>query len=334
MSCFGSLASRLTRDAIFAIVLGLMWPASVHAEEIVVTLWGSGMIGAPHAVAMEKGFFEEAGIKITGIMGGAGGGNVVRNVLANDLPYGEVALPAAIAAQKQGLPIVIVNGGSLASDNVWVTMPNSDVNSLKDLVGKKVAYTTPKSISEAFLRMAFESKGIDVRQVTMVAGGSIGSGLTLLENGAVDAALIVEPVHSLRKDKYKAVFAVRDTLPPVMSVVGITTREFAQRHPEKIRAIIQARRKAVEFIYAHPEEAGRIMARAYDMKPEIGVEAVTAVAKTGYWLTGEVDARLMENLARGLRLTGELIGDVDWDKWIDTSMLPDDLKAKSKLTSK
>jgi NitT/TauT family transport system substrate-binding protein len=119
-----------------------------------------------------------------------------------------------------------------------------------------------------------------------------------------------------------------------MSVVGITTREFAQRHPEKIRAIIQARRKAVEFIYAHPEEAGRIMARAYDMKPEIGVEAVTAVAKTGYWLTGEVDARLMENLARGLRLTGELIGDVDWDKWIDTSMLPDDLKAKSKLTSK
>jgi NitT/TauT family transport system substrate-binding protein len=319
--------------AICAILLGVVSPVSVHAEQLVVTLWGSGMIGAPHAVAMEKGFFEEAGIKITGIMGGAGGGNVVRNVLANDLPYGEVALPAAIAALKQGLPIVVVNGGSLASDNVWVTMPNSGINSLKDLVAKKVAYTTPKSISEAFLLMAFKSAGIDIRQVTLVAGGGIGSGLTLLENGAVDSALIVEPVHSMRKGKYKPVFGVRDSLPPVMSVVGITTREFARQHPEKIRAIIQARRKGVEFIYAHPEEAGRIMARAYDMKPEVGVEAVTAVAKTGYWLSGEVDARLMENLAGGLRLTGELVGDVDWKILIDTSMLPDDLKAKSKVTN-
>jgi NitT/TauT family transport system substrate-binding protein len=315
-------------------VLAASSPVSVLANEIVVTLWGSGMIGVPHAVAMEKGYFEEAGIKITGILGGAGGGNVVRNVFANDLPYGEVALPAAIAAQRQGLPIEVVHGGSLASDNVWVTMPNSAVNSLKDLVGKKVAYTSPKSISEAFLLMAFKSAGIDVRDLTMVAGGGIGSGLTLLENGGVDAALIVQPVHSMRKGKYKTVFAIRDALPPVMAVVGVTSREFARKHPEKIRAIVQARRKGIEFVYAHPEEAGRIVARAYSMKPEIGVEAVTSVAKTGYWLAGEVDAQLMENLAQGLRLTGELAGDVDWGKLVNTSMLPDDLKAKSKLTGR
>jgi NitT/TauT family transport system substrate-binding protein len=138
----------------------------------------------------------------------------------------------------------------------------------------------------------------------------------------------------MRKGKYKTVFAIRDALPPVMAVVGVTSREFARKHPEKIRAIVQARRKGIEFVYAHPEEAGRIVARAYSMKPEIGVEAVTSVAKTGYWLAGEVDAQLMENLAQGLRLTGELAGDVDWGKLVNTSMLPDDLKAKSKLTGR
>jgi NitT/TauT family transport system substrate-binding protein len=38
-----------------------------------------------------------------------------------------------------------------------------------------------------------------------------------------------------------------------------------------------------------------------------------------------------ENLAEGLRLTGEISGDVDWKSLIDLSYLPADLRAKSKL---
>jgi NitT/TauT family transport system substrate-binding protein len=306
----------------------LAFPQRVTAEELVVSLWGTSMIGVPYAVAMEKGYFRQAGISITGIVGGSGGGNVVRAVLANPLPYGEVATPAAIAARQQGLPIVAVNGGVLAADNAWVTLPSSKLTAIKDLVGKRVAYTTPKSISEAFLRTVLKVSGIDPQSLTLVAAGGVGEGLTMLDNGGVDAALTVEPIHTIRKGKYKDLFAVKDILPPVLSNIGITTLEFAARHPETIRAIIEGRRKGVEFVYAHPEEAGRIFAHAYHMPQEICVEAVEAMVKARYWVAGEFDVTLLNNLADDLRVTGALVGDVDWTRLMDTSMLPPDLRSK------
>ena len=155
----------------------------------------------------------------------------------------------------------------------------------------------------------------------------------MLENGGVDAALIVEPVHTIRKDRYKLLFAVKDTLPPVMSNVGITTREFAAAHPEKIRALIEGRRKGVA-VHLCPSRTSRTdLARAYQMPPDICVEAVTAMVKAKYWVAGEFNVQLMNNLVDDLHLTGALVGDVDWAKLIDTSMLPADLRSKSRLTA-
>jgi NitT/TauT family transport system substrate-binding protein len=39
--------------------------------------------------------------------------------------------------------------------------------------------------------------------------------------------------------------------------------------------------------------------------------------------------QLLNNLADDLRVTGALVGDVDWVKLIDASMLPPDLRSKS-----
>src|ERR1044072_4757338 len=71
-----------------------------QAETITVTHWGSAFYGAPYAVAMEKGFFKKRGLNITGILTSAGGGTSVRNTLAGDLPFREVAPPAAVPALK------------------------------------------------------------------------------------------------------------------------------------------------------------------------------------------------------------------------------------------
>ncbi len=48
-------------------------------------------------VAMSKGYFRSRGADITGILTSAGGGTSVRNMLASDLPFGEIALSAAVA---------------------------------------------------------------------------------------------------------------------------------------------------------------------------------------------------------------------------------------------
>ncbi len=69
------------------------------------------MYGVPFAVALEKGYFKEAGVDVTGFITSEGGGTTVRNAMASEIPYGEVALPAAISAVKQGVDLTIVHGG-------------------------------------------------------------------------------------------------------------------------------------------------------------------------------------------------------------------------------
>src|SRR5438552_18701209 len=96
-----------------ALVVGtLLVTTSLRAETITVTHWGAAFYGAPYAVAMAKGFFKQRGVDITGVLTSTGGGTSVRNTLAGDLPYGEVALSAAVEAIRTGQPLKIVCAGA------------------------------------------------------------------------------------------------------------------------------------------------------------------------------------------------------------------------------
>src|SRR5215467_3629987 len=83
-----------------------------QAFQLAVSQYGRVTASLPWAVAMEKGYFADAGVKVDEIIAGAGGGTTLRNVLASDLPYGEVATSAALAAARSGLDIVIINSAS------------------------------------------------------------------------------------------------------------------------------------------------------------------------------------------------------------------------------
>lgn len=77
-------------------------PGPARAETITVTHWGGQFYGAPYAVAIEKGFFRQHGVDVTGILTAAGGGTAVRNTLAGGIPFGEVSLASAVQAINAG----------------------------------------------------------------------------------------------------------------------------------------------------------------------------------------------------------------------------------------
>jgi len=100
-------------------------PAPATAEDLLVTQYKADPSGAPYAIALEKGFFKKAGVDVTDIVAGAGGGSSVRNAMASSLGYGDVtAAPViAAAAQDQDVKIVSITSRSLA-DLVLIVMPN------------------------------------------------------------------------------------------------------------------------------------------------------------------------------------------------------------------
>ncbi len=322
-----ALSCLIRTVATAAVALSLIAAPAV-ADEISVTQWGASLYGAPFAVAIERGDFKKAGIDITGIIGSAGGGTSVRNVLASDTPYGEVATAAALAAARQGLDIVIVNAAThTVAESTLVTMPNSDIKTLADLVGRKVAITSPRSTSEMVLLLEMEHQHVDAAKIQRVASGGYTQGLTMLEQGAVSAAVLIEPLSITRAARYRTVIRANGLIPAMTTSVGITTREFAKTHPEKLRAIILGRRLGVQAIYADPVAASKQVAKAFNMDPVLAEQAMVNMIAPNMWSEGKIDLNELNRMADGLKLIGEINERPDWSKLVDRSYLPADLQA-------
>jgi NitT/TauT family transport system substrate-binding protein len=307
---------------------------AARAEEIDISNYKVAMNGMPFAVVMEKGYFKECGLNITGIISSPGGGTTIRNLLAGDLLYGEPSLAAVVTAVQSGADIKIISGNAhTVSDIAFVTMPNSPVSSLKDLKGKRIGFTNPGSTTQALTLLLLEKAGLKPEEVSMIATGGFGPGLTALEAGGVDVMALTEPLTSKNEGKYKVIIHAKDVFPPMNNVVGVTTTKAAASRGNDLRCIINARRKAVDDMYSNPKDAAQIIARAYNMEPDVIERAVTnlingAVEGIPYWGPGKLHYEGMDNMIRAQRLVGAVKGDVDWSTMVDERFLPDDLKSK------
>lgn len=322
------LLATALRSLVLPVVLGC---SSASATNLTVTHWADGMYGTPFAVALEKGFFKEAGVDVTGFITSQGGGTTVRNALASDIPYGEVALSAAIAAIKQGVELTIVHGGVLSlADNVWVAKKDSPLNSIMDLKGKKLGYSSPKSVTDMVSTMALNNRGI-LADVDRKAVGSLSSAYTALREGAVDVIYMTEPVLSREADNIKIVFKSGDEIPRLTQTVGIVRTDYLKKNPAIIKGIIEGRRKGVDYLLKNPDESGDILAKYYKIDPKIAKLAIHDImaSKGDYWSTGKLDYEGMNAMLKGLILVKAIEpGPFDWSAIVDESLLPADQRSK------
>jgi NitT/TauT family transport system substrate-binding protein len=327
-----SISSQARRLAAAAILASATTLGAAQAEEIVVSNYGVSANGMPYAIAMEKGFFKAEGADVTGIITSAGGGTTLRNMLAGNVPYGEVNPNVVVAAIQQGADIKIISDNvSTVAEFVWAVKPDSPIKSVKDLKGKKIGYTNPRSTSQALATMVLQTAGLKTDEVELVKTGGFGEGVAALDIGLVDCTPIPEPLWSKFEGKYRAIAKATDILPPLANVVGVALESQAAAKGEFIKAVIRARRKAVEFMVAHPDEAGDIVAKAYNIEPKVARAAVKnlTTSKTdgiSYWGPGTIHLAGLKKTIEVQKMVGAIKGDVDVNAIIDTRFLPDDIK--------
>ena len=297
------------------------------AETITVTHWGGQFYGAPYAVAMEKGYFKQHGVDVTGFLTAPGGGTAVRNTLAGGIPFGEVSLAAAVQAINAGEKIEIVSAGAQSvGDQMWVVKAGSPLTGIKDLAGKRVAFTAPNSVSNMIILMALKANGMTRDQVKLVPAGDLGANLSAVSSGAVDAGFSDTLIYSQRKDLVQPIFYVKDVMSPqMMQTVCITTADYAKEHPEIIRGIIAARKQGLDYLVAHPDEAADILAKAYNNPDTAAFRAhMKDLIALNYWSDGRLDYTAMDRMVEGLQITGQLKQAPDWAKMVDLQFLPPD----------
>ena len=324
---------RLIARLIVVTLAGAWW-ASASAEEIAVGNYGVSANGMPFGVALVKGYFKDEGINITGLISSAGGGTSLRNVLnGGGVPYGEVNPGVVVSAILAGADLRIISDNVLTvAEFVWAVKPDSPIKTVKDFKGKKIGYTNPRSTSQALDLMLLQTAGLKESDAELVKTGGFGEGIAALDAGLIDVAAITEPLWSKVKHKYRAVVVASEVLPPLDNVVGVTTVEMAEKKGDFLRAVIRARRKAVKFMIANPDEAAEIVAKQYNIDLDVARSAVRNLTQSTtkgvpYWGEGEIHMDGLKRMIEIQRSVGAINGEVDYSKIIDTRFLPDDLKA-------
>jgi NitT/TauT family transport system substrate-binding protein len=301
------------------------------AQQIVVSNYGIAANGMPYAVALAKGFFKQNGADVSGILSSQGGGTTVRNLQGGGLDFGEVDLAGTIAAIQQGADLHIISDDVLTvGEFVWAVKPNSPVKSVKDFRGKKIGYTSPRSTSQALNVLLLKQAGMNPADAKLEKAGGFGEQVVELNLGALDVVTLADPVWSKNAVGLRSVVRAVDVLPPLANVVGVATGKAIAEHGDFLRAVLKARRMAVEYIYAHPDESAAIVAKAYNLDPAVAKQAIhnlVAPGKPGYlpyWGTGRFDLAGMNRMLEAQKAVGALQGNVDWNKIVDRRFLPQD----------
>jgi NitT/TauT family transport system substrate-binding protein len=262
-------SARIAAASVSALMaLAICGPA--QSEEIAVSNFGVSANGMPYGVARAKGFFKEEGANVTGIITSAGGGTSLRNMLAGGVPYGEVNPGVVVAAIQQGADLKLISDNVLTvAEFVWAVRQDSPVKSIKDFKGRKIGYTNPRSTSQGLAMLLLDKAGLKAGDAELVRTGGFGEGVAALDTGLVDVAPLPEPLLSQFQAKYRIVAKASELLPPLDNVVGVTTPNMAAQRADFIRAVIRARRRAVAFMVANPDEAGDIVAKDYMLSPAV-----------------------------------------------------------------
>ena len=326
------MTQRKTSFWTAAFILGAAFATPAHAEKIAVGNFGVSSNGMPFAVALDKGFFKAEGIVVDGIITSAGGGTSLRNMIAGGVPYGEVNPGVVVAAIMQGADLRIISDNVLTvAEFVWAVKPDSPIKTLADIKGKKIGFTNPRSTSQALAQMVAQKAGLQPSDVELVRTGGFGEGYAALGTGMIDIAPIPEPLWAQYKDKLRPIAFASDILPPLSNVVGVTTANMAAEKGDFIRAVIRARRKAVEFMIANPDEAGDIVAKHYNLSPEVARSAVRNLVSSKtqgveYWGSGQINMEGLKRMIEIQKSLGAIPAEADVTKMVDTQFLPEDIR--------
>lgn len=186
---------------------------------------------------------------------------------AGAVDIGVVGPPPPIFAQAAGTPIVYV-GSSLPSGKSQVVLvaKNSPIRTVSELKGKKVAVGKGTAGHYLIIKV-LESAGLkleDIQPVYLLPPEA----RTAFEGGKVDAWVTSDPRYAEAERTGKArLLADGDKIAEQRSFF-IATRNFVDKHPDLVKAILEEQKKDEEWAKSNRKETAQILEKATGVKAE------------------------------------------------------------------
>ena len=268
---------------------------------------------APFYVAVEKGYFAEAGIEIE--FDYSFETNGIKLVGAGETPFAVVSGEQVLLAREQGIPVVYVTAWFQDYPITVVAKSDSGIAALTDLAGKQVGLPDLLGASYLGLRALLDQAGIAESDLTL---DSIGfNQVEALAAGREDAVVGYfsnEPIQ-LRALGYDVVeFRVADYV--TLASNGLIANEATMSEdPELVEKMVGAFLRGLKDTITNPEEAYTIsLAYVEGLEPDDAVQMEVLTASIEFWKAerlGEANPEAWENMKTVLVDLGQVSESLD-----------------------
>jgi len=255
--------------------LALMSGAAAAQMKVTVAIGGAGCLCyLPTVLAEQLGEYKKAGVQVE-LIDFKGGSQALTAVIGGsaDVVSGYFDHCVNLAAKNQALEAFVIYdrypGLTLV---VSPKQQTGKINSVKDLKDKKVGVSAPGSSTDFFLKYLLSKNGVDPNSIGVIGIGLAATAVAAMEQGSVDAAVMLDPAVTLLQGKNKDLKILSDTRTQkdTLDVFGgeypggalYTKSAWIASHPKETQALTNAILATLKWIHSHtPEE---IMAKMPD----------------------------------------------------------------------
>jgi NitT/TauT family transport system substrate-binding protein len=260
---------RLIRPALIALG-ALAATVGAAAAKVTIAIGGAGCLCyLPTVLAEQLGEYKKAGVEVE-MVNFKGGSQALTAVLGGsaDVVSGYFDHCVNLAAKNQAMQAFVVYD-RFPGFALVVAPKNGSIASVKDLAGKRVGVSAPGSSTDFFLKYMLSKAGVDPNSVGVIGIGLEATAIAAMEQGSVDAAIMLDPAVTLLQSKNKDLKILSDTRTQhdTVSVFGgeypggalYTRADWIASHPKEVQALTNAMVATLKWIHSHTAE--EIMAK-------------------------------------------------------------------------
>ncbi len=226
---------------------------------------GSCLCYLPTMLAKQLGEYEKAGLNVD-VVDFKGGSESLKAVIGGsaDVVSGYFDHCVNLAAKGQHLQAFVVYDRFPGLVLVVSPKHTAEIKSLKDLAGKKVGVSAPGSSTDFFLKYLLSKNGMDPSSTAVIGVGLGATAVAAMEQGQIDAAVMLDPAVTILKDKYGDLRILSDTRSQkdTLAVFGgeypggalYTRADWIASHEKEVQAMTNAIINTLKWIHSHSAE--------------------------------------------------------------------------------
>src|SRR6476646_90565 len=186
--------------------------AAAQSKVTIAVGGGACLCYLPTVLAKQLGEYEKAGLNVE-LFDLKGGSDALKAVLGGsaDVVSGYFDHCVNLAAKKQELQAFVVYDRYPGLVLVGAPAHTKEINSVKDLAGKKVGVTAPGSSTDFFLKYLLKKNGQDPASAAVIGIGLNATAVAAMEQGQIDAAMMAEPAVTVLAKNHPDLKILADT---------------------------------------------------------------------------------------------------------------------------